>query len=148
DMAKSAATLLCLGADHLLMGPGGDLGPVDPQFPIRRSLVGAKEIVSAVDEAERRITAAPSTFPLFANLLSDVNMLMVQQARSALARSEGLVKEALGCRKNGDEVDIDKLTAQLKRPLIDEPMSHSAVVSAGYAAKLGLPAQAADVYSP
>jgi ClpP class serine protease len=49
DMAKSAATLLCLGADKILMGPAGDLGPVDPQFPLpagegeeRRSLAGAK----------------------------------------------------------------------------------------------------------
>jgi hypothetical protein len=33
DQAKSAATLLCLGADRILMGPAGDLGPVDPQLP-------------------------------------------------------------------------------------------------------------------
>ena len=31
DMAKSAATILCLGAHHILMGPGSDLGPID--FP-------------------------------------------------------------------------------------------------------------------
>ena len=31
DMAKSAATVLCLGVHHILMGPGSDLGPID--FP-------------------------------------------------------------------------------------------------------------------
>ena len=55
DMAKSAATLLCLGADKIMMGPAGDLGPVDPQFQIDgRALASAKEIVAAIDEAERR----------------------------------------------------------------------------------------------
>lgn len=32
DQAKSAATILCLGAHHILMGPCGDLGPIDPQM--------------------------------------------------------------------------------------------------------------------
>ena len=46
----------------------------------------AKEIVAAVDEAEHRVTNNPDSFPLFASLLSEVNMLMVEQARSALDR--------------------------------------------------------------
>ena len=63
DMAKSAATILCLGAHHILMGPGGDLGPIDPQmiFPGEdgmRTAVSAKEIVAAIGEAEERIRAA------------------------------------------------------------------------------------------
>lgn len=29
--AKSAATFFCLGADEILMGPDGELGPLDPQ---------------------------------------------------------------------------------------------------------------------
>lgn len=148
DMAKSAATLMCLGADRILIGPSGDLGPVDPQVSIERSLVSAKEIVSAVDDAEARIKNAPDTFPLFAALLADVNLVMVQQAHNALRRSEGLVREALSCRTGRSDDEIEQLTSQLKAPLIDDPVSHSAVVSAEYAAKLGLPAEAADVRSP
>ena len=53
DMAKSAATIICLGAHHILMGPGGDLGPIDPQMILRdddglRTVANAKEIVAAV----------------------------------------------------------------------------------------------------
>lgn len=145
DMAKSAATLLCLGADRILMGPGGDLGPVDPQFQIGgRSLASAKEIVSAVDEAERRIQKAPETYPLFATLLSDVNMLMVLQARSALSRSEDLVREALSCGTGRTKDEIEDLANRLKQPLIEAPTSHGAVVSATYAKSLGLPVVEAD----
>ena len=82
------------------MGPLGDLGPVDPQFPLGDRLVGAKDIVAAVDEAEERVTAHPETFALFSGLLSDVNMLMVEQARSGINRSSALVKEALGSQRN------------------------------------------------
>lgn len=140
DMAKSAATLMCLGADEIVMGPGGDLGPVDPQFQIGgRSLASAKEIVAAIDEAEARVVANPDSFPLFATLLSDVNMLMVEQARSALARTTSLVMEALGCATDRDVPTVAALTEALRPALIDEPTSHSAVVSADAARTLGLP---------
>ncbi|WP_275896044.1 SDH family Clp fold serine proteinase [Micromonospora aurantiaca] len=148
DMAKSAATLLCLGADHIVMGPNGDLGPVDPQFQFHGGLAGAKELVAAIDEAEARVRVAPDTFPLFANLLAEVNMIMVQQARSALARSQALVDEALRCR-TGDQTDeqVRALAEQLEGPLIGESKSHSAVISAGYAQSLGLPVETPDLSS-
>lgn len=142
DMAKSAATLLCLGANKIMMGSAGDLGPVDPQFQIGgRSLASAKEIVAAIDEAERRVKESPETFPLFAGLLSDVNMLMVEQARSALDRTEALVREALSCCQSRTKQQVEKLTKRLKAPLIDEPKSHSAVIDAQAAKDFGLPAE-------
>jgi len=149
DMAKSAATLLCLGAHKIVMGPAGDLGPVDPQLQIPggRSLASAKEIVAAIDEAEERIRNNPDSFPLFASLLSDLNMLMVEQARSALGRTEALVREALEACPGRTEADVDNLTAALKAPLIDDPKSHSAVISCEAAQRFGLPAEAADISS-
>lgn len=145
DMAKSAATILCLGADHLVFGPGGDLGPVDPQMRYPNgTLASAKELVEAVDEAERRITANPDTYPLFANLLAEVTMIMVEQARYALARSEALVKESLAALANRAPDDVESLAQALKIPLIDEPTSHSAVISCDAARRFGLPAEAAD----
>lgn len=148
DMAKSAATLLCLGADHIVMGPNGDLGPVDPQFQFGGGLAGAKELVAAIDEAENRVRQAPDTFPLFANLLADVNMIMVQQARSAIDRSRALVEEALSCRTaNQTNDEVRALAEQLEGPLIGESKSHSAVISAGYAQRLGLPVETVDLLS-
>lgn len=52
DQAKSAATLLALGAHQILMGPTSDLGPVDPQFQLgENDLVSAKAIIAAVEKA-------------------------------------------------------------------------------------------------
>lgn len=145
DMAKSAATLVCLGADRIIMGPGGDLGPVDPQFQLGngRGLGSAKEIVAAIDEAESRIKDSPETFPLFASLLADINMLMVEQARSALKRTGAMVAEALAAAGR-NEAQVKKLTKKLRAPLINDPASHSAVISATAAKSFGLPAESAD----
>lgn len=145
DMAKSAATILCLGADRLVFGPGGDLGPVDPQMRYPNgTLASAKELVEAVDEAERRITANPETYPLFANLLAEVTMIMVEQARNALARSGALVKEGLAASGRTPDL-VDQLAQALRVPLIEEPTSHSAVISVDAAKEFGLPAEAADI---
>ena len=148
DMAKSAATILCLGADHILMGPSGDLGPIDPQMILdRNSMVSAKEIVAAVDEAEKRVNDNEASFPLFSSLLSDVNMLMVEQARSALSRSESLMRESLASLPSRTSDEVTQLAERLKRPLIDTPSSHSAVFSSEDAAHNGLPVEVADTNS-
>lgn len=155
DMARSAATILCLGAHHILMGPGGDLGPIGPQmlFPggdgkpavASPAVASAKEVVAAVAEAEERIKVNPDSFPLFASLLSDVTMLMVEQARAALSRSGALMQEASRAQGRSEE-DVQSIGLRtLEEPLIDAPASHSAVISVDHAAGCGLPADRADV---
>jgi len=158
DMAKSAATIICLGAHHILilMGPGGDLGPIDPQMILRdddglRTVASAKEIVAAVAEAEERTTTNPASFPLFASMLADVNMLMVEQAKAALARSEALMTEALtvqgGRFSDDDDKKVEDLVSRLKEPLINAPASHSSVISIDHARRFGLPAESPELES-
>jgi hypothetical protein len=87
NQAKSAATLLALGAHEILMGPTSDLGPVDPQFPFGEyDLVSAKDIIAAVERALKDVAERPDTYALHSAMLSEVNALKVEQARSALAR--------------------------------------------------------------
>lgn len=148
DVAKSAGTILALGAHHILMGPTSDLGPVDPQFPIgegdQQTLVAAKDIIAAVDNAQKAVAADPNTYPLHASLLSDVSALKVQQARSALARTGDLVEEALKSHPGRTDAQVKALKTKLKKPLIDLPKDHSAVVSASDAKRMGLPVTEVD----
>jgi hypothetical protein len=144
EQAKSAGTLLCLGANKIRMGPAGDLGPVDSQFQMEKGLVGAKEIVAAVNEADERVKANPNAFPVYANLLGDVNMVLFEQALSALRRSAHQVREALSCCGHRTEEELDALTATLQAPLIDEPASHAALISADQAKGFGLPVESFD----
>ena len=142
DQAKSAATILAMGAHRILMGPSSDLGPVDPQFWIgtgeKGALVAAKDIIAAVRAAEEAVAANPATYPLHASLLSDVTALKVQQARSALARTGDLVEEALKSQTSRSQEDVAALKAKLQSPLIELPKEHGAVFGSQEAKNAGL----------
>lgn len=145
EQAKSAGTLLALGADSIYMGPTSDLGPVDPQFQLSNgSLAAARAIIAAVEEAEIRIEKNPTTYPLHASLLADITALMVQQSRDAMDRSGDLIREALASVASRKPSDVKTLTATLQQHLIGEPKDHRAIVSAEDAKRYGLPVEKAD----
>jgi hypothetical protein len=65
NMAKSAATMVGLGADQIVMGYLSELGPIDPQVPVliggytryvsaQSFLDGQKETLDAVDAAQQK----------------------------------------------------------------------------------------------
>ena len=146
DQAKSAATLFALGANRILMGPFSDLGPVDPQLQLqgRNQLIAAKDIIAAVDEATAKVQASPETYALWASLLSDVTAIMVQQAKSALARSNDLLAEAIASNRVRTKEQCKSLAQALEEPLIKKPQSHAALFSADDARHCGLPVEDLD----
>lgn len=146
NQAKSAGTILVIGAHHILMGPTSDLGPVDPQFPAPsgRGLFSAKDLIAAVTQAEAAIAENPDSYPLHVSLLADVTAVMVQQARSALERSGDLVREALSSNRDRDEETVENIAVALQEILIDLPRDHGAVFDAADAKKAGLPVIEAD----
>ncbi len=146
NQAKSAGTILLIGAHHILMGPTSDLGPVDPQFlsPGGRGLYSAKDLIAAVDAAESAIARNPDSYPLHVSLLADVTAVMVQQARSALARSGDLVREALMSNPDRSPHEVEKIAQALKEKLIDLPRDHGAVFGPSDAHAAGLPVEAVD----
>ncbi len=139
DQAKSAATLLALGAHHIMMGPASDLGPVDPQFYIGGEWVAAKDIIAAVDDAAVRVMESPETYSVYAPLLEDITAVMLQQARSALQGTSDLLEEALKSNSNRSSQDVSRLTTNLMGPMIERNPTHSALFSADHAIEAGLP---------
>lgn len=146
DLAKSAATLIAVGAHHILMGPASDLGPIDPQFRFSDgALVAAKDIIDAVDEAVGKVLESPDTAPLYAALLSNIDALTLQKARSELAGMDDLLKESLRSNPDRSDADVEKLHESLKEPLITRPMTHSALFGMQDAKAAGLPVVEANL---
>jgi hypothetical protein len=145
DQAKSAGTLLCLGAHHIGMGPTSDLGPVDPQlqFPDGR-LQSAKSIIAAVEAAEEAVKATPESYPIHASLLANVDALLVQNARAAMDRSAELMREALRSHPGRNDDEVQEIAAALHEVLIQTANSHAAIFGPSDAAKAGLPVLALD----
>lgn len=118
---------------------------MDPQLRLPNGQwAAARAIIAAVDEAECRIQKNPETYALHASLLSDVNALLVQQARDALARAEGQLREALACASGRTDSKMAELAEKLRAPLIEDTPSHSAIISPGDAKGFGLPVLEAD----
>ncbi len=147
DQAKSAGTLLTLGAHQIIMGPVSDLGPIDPQFVRGWELVAAKDIIAAHDDAVEKVKDSPDTYPIYVTLLGDVTAIMVQQARAALNGTEDILRAALSCNPDRTDENVRQLLESLRGPLIDAPQTHGALFGAEDAIKAGLPVQMADLRS-
>ncbi len=148
DRAKSAGTIFALGAHHILMGPTSDLGPIDPQLVLNPqdpgSLISAKDVIAAVESAQDAVQQNPDTYPIHASLLANVNAIQVQQARSALARTDDLMRDALSSVTGRSDDEVDTLFASLHKPLIEASASHAAVFGIKEANEAKLPIIEAD----
>ena len=145
DIAKSAATVLALGADAILLGPASDLGPVDPQIELGGRWCAAKDIVAAVAEAQKAVADNRSLTPLWASLLEEVSAVDVQAAKAELQRTDPLIRQALSYRsKPLDAEKTDELVALLILHLQDAPTTHGASLGPSELHKLGLPVERAD----
>ena len=45
--AKSAATMVCLGASKIIMGPASELGPIDPQVWLRNQYISIHHVIDS-----------------------------------------------------------------------------------------------------
>ena len=168
--AKSAATLLCLAADELVLGSLGELGPLDAQydekqkadFPVTLSrlapftaLAQLKDGVMAFyDEAVGRIVQRSGMRPFeacsqAAELTSAVYRTIYQQidpnrlAESARGLEIGCEYGVRVLRRYRPDV-FAKDGEQLIHRLVHAYPSHGFVVDLEELAELGLPARAAE----
>lgn len=142
DIAKSAATILALGAHEIVMGPTSDLGPIDPQVFVRgHGYISAKEIMRAVDRALKDVSERPDSYPLHSALLGmgNVDATLYEFANSALDRTGEIAKQAI--TSNGDLTvsEVNTRFQKVKDRLITKTHMHSAVIGCTEARQVGLP---------
>ena len=89
--AKSAATMLCLSGDEILMYPSSELGPIDPQIsgtisgPAQSIIDGFNDIKKVV-EKDKRVNGA------FIPLLNKMDVATIQRCQNAINYGNKLVK--------------------------------------------------------
>lgn len=103
--AKSAATLLCCGADRIHMGSLSELGPIDPQFEGVPALALKYSIEHLADLAKRY----PGATELFASYLSKSLRIEAlgyyeRVAESAAQYAERLLKSRRGISQTPDDI--------------------------------------------
>ena len=100
NIAKSAATMLVLSGDSLVMDELSELGPTDPQFSIPRSdgtrtYAPAQAIIDQFDEASTQLKADPGLLPAWIPILPSYGPSLYQECKNAIKLSEILVREWL-----------------------------------------------------
>lgn len=98
--AKSAATMLSLGADEIVMGAHSQLGPIDPQFLLPMSYqngVAAVPAQSLLQEFERAKAECkdPAMLPAWMPILRMYYPGLLQECQNAQALAEEMVADWL-----------------------------------------------------
>lgn len=143
DTAASAATLLTLAADSVIMGDVSVLGPIDPQIPMptRDRYVAAKQITGIVNDFEERAKANPRATGLYGALLVDIDGITYQEAKAAIDQTEEIVSDMLKLRRDGSH--SQELTSEIAKKL-QSPATHAPNIGYAEAIEAKIPAKHAD----
>lgn len=122
-MAKSAATMVCLGADRILMSYTSELGPIDPQILIRDErgtpvrYQAAHEIIESYDDLVKQANTTKGRLEPYLQQLARYDARDIQNIKSAQQLSESIAVNLLksGILKKNTNAQI---SAKIK-PLTD-----------------------------
>jgi hypothetical protein len=142
EYAKSAATLIALASDEILMGLASELGPIDPQLQgpgpggatfQTSAQTFIDEFESIVDEVARTGTLSPAYLPL----LDGLNLGFIGMCRNATERSKQFAAKWLRNHMlNADPERADQIAEDLCK--VKKWLSHGVVIDADEARKLGI----------
>jgi hypothetical protein len=135
-IAKSAATLIALSADSIVMGPFSQLGPIDPQVPYPRigGLIPANAVIRAYNDLLKKQTLTPGELAMAAQF----DLAFVAYCHQAVDRSESLAHDWLQrWMMAGNPTKAAEIAHKLARDP-DYVQSHGRVINADDARALGL----------
>jgi len=100
SMAKSAATMLALSGDALVMDEVSELGPTDPQFSMQKAdgtqiQAPAQAIIDQFDAAQKQLAADAKLLPAWIPILPIYGPALYQQCQNAIKLSRTLVEQWL-----------------------------------------------------
>ena len=98
--AKSAATMVCLGADQIVMSPTSELGPIDPQVPYDfgygHQWVAADHIVKTYDDLfNGAVNLTKGDIAPYLQQLAKFDAVFVKALRTATALSKSIAISSL-----------------------------------------------------
>ena len=150
--AKSAATMVCLGADTILMGATSELGPIDPQIPMKLGdgwqWVGAHHVIRTYDKLmETAISLKSGHIEPLLQQLSQFNATHIEMLRSATKLSESIAISSLkrGMLSKESEQSIKKSIKCFTDP--DITLSHGRALSIDQIKDCGLKIEEIDLSS-
>lgn len=98
--AKSAATMVCLGSDRIIMSPTSELGPIDPQIPFKIGeqwqWVAAHHVIKTYDKLMGdAIGLTQGHIEPYLQQLSQFNATQIEMLRASTKLSESIAVSSL-----------------------------------------------------
>lgn len=155
--AGSAATLLALGADHVIMGPQGELGPIDPIMNIQRLVtapgaaqgtfvqetVNVEDIMAYVRFIKERagLTDQSAMAGSLDRLAERLDAVVLGNAYRTHSHIRDVARRMLLSR---DQPPSEQATATIIETLAERVYAHGHAIGRREAEGIGLPVQDAD----
>jgi len=135
--AMSAATMLALASDEIVMGKHSQLGPIDPQLVLQQGAVPARAVIKQFDRAVRDLQADPSKLPAWMPILQQYGPALLEQCEAAESLARRLVADWLAqYMLNGRTEEAEAAAAYFAD--FEQHQSHSLGISRESARKQGL----------
>ena len=141
--AKSAATMLALGSDKIIMGINSELGPIDPQIQVQLpsgqvQYVPAKSITGAVEKVKKEVGANEKLASVYYPILQQIRPEQLKFCEDAIKFSTAFAERWLdkGCMKGKNKKDINTAVEELTTG--DRFNMHGSVINFEEAKRMGL----------
>lgn len=141
NMAKSAATMLALSGNEILMDDRSELGPIDPQIQINGNFVPAQTLIDGFEEAKKVILeVGTDILPAYLPLLNKYDLHILQICENAKKLSEELVKNWLSMYMFKDDENATKKADDIAKNLANHKkyLSHSRPIGINEAKQIGI----------
>lgn len=120
NSAKSAATMLSIGADKIIMGTTSELGPIDPQIAVtlptgQLQYVPAKSITGALTKIKEDIEKNEKLATMYYPVLQQIRPETIKFCEDAIAFSTSFAKRWLekGAMKGKPKKDLERTAKEL-----------------------------------
>jgi hypothetical protein len=117
SIAKSAATMLAMSGDELLLGTASELGPIDPQLVIGGKAAPAQAILEQFQMAKDELQRNPAVMSAWLPILQQYGPALLLECQHHMALSEELVSIWLASYMFKDEADAVDHARQVAQKL-------------------------------
>jgi len=97
DFAKSAATMIALGSDKILMGYLAELGPIDPQLRMAPlgEIIPARSFIDGLEIIRKKVTEDHDPVQMYFPMMSQIRPEILASCNSAIEGAKEFAKKWL-----------------------------------------------------
>lgn len=138
--AKSAATMLAMSGNSILMDSNAEVGPIDPQVRVRGRFSPAGSIKEQFDQAAQVLKKDPSSLPVWIPILQEFAPALLVECENYISLAKKLVRDWLKQYMFAGERNALNKARRIANFLTNEKntLSHSRRVDADQLERLGV----------